>query len=836
MALFQGEEMVDVQTPDGRTLTLPRSIIPANILPQQQIAQPIPLPGVAPLEAPGLQPQELVEADLMPPTPQAQGIAEPGEPDVTPVTMMAPEVVTANPKRVAKARAAQEAQAASPQGQRAADNAQQTSGIASEANARLDASVVEGAEQDAVAHALTDRNEQIDKLFAARAAEAQKNADAEEAKMGEIVSLRKKIAGTKIDRKHDHPVLAAIGIMLAAIGRSRDGIKDGNNPAVDAFYATIDRKVQGQMADLDQMGKIYGYSKEELEMLKNKSKSRLEFHGAMIAGETDKAVRHIEELTARSASEKTRANAKIMIAQLQQRANDKSTEALWKGLEFDQKEKHQKQQIGLGYANLKESKRSNVAGEQLKREGMYFDYQQALAATKQKGDEVQYKAMLESDKEVRELGIKGADNEFLLTPAGKLKMEEAGKLEAEAAALESNPDVMARSIASDKIALMKQKAAIMRGEARSFDAVKLRNAPVATKIGEKFAAAQTMMDTVDEINMLHEQAGRGLISKSKLQEEVQAKVGLLSVAAKDAWQLGAWDKGSAALVQSIIGQDPTTEWNVGVIGSLVQRQMLKDPEGFKNRLKAVTLKLEQDVQQQIMKNSSNWDGKGALFTRKFAAEPNTPVNKASAGLTQGRSGLELEKNAEKVGTVGKTARAIGYPLSPSHAEEAENAKSVQYPGLSKEQDPEFDALLGAYKAGDAKAGDALIAKVANEAAKRPDFAIPLLHNLREHARKLYPAARAAVPRGSEVDKQMSYEENQSIGAAAQYRVNPGMFIQGVIDSVDSNGKVADEEGYRELVRAASRKDPAAAKALMDIISLSGNRKTLPPGAVFRGGK
>ena len=37
MALFQGEEMVDVTTPDGRTLTLPRSLVPQSMMPQQQL-------------------------------------------------------------------------------------------------------------------------------------------------------------------------------------------------------------------------------------------------------------------------------------------------------------------------------------------------------------------------------------------------------------------------------------------------------------------------------------------------------------------------------------------------------------------------------------------------------------------------------------------------------------------------------------------------------------------------------------------------------------------------------------------------------------------------------
>lgn len=839
MALFQGEETVDVTTPDGRTLTLPRSIVPASLLPQiaptgapagalpmnvpaQQPAQEAPAPSLpAPTEEPGT-PPNVVESPA--------SVVEMGEPETRRVTQqqLAKEQMAQKAAQV-KAAKARTAYNASPGGQRANAQAKQDEAVKNEEQAIYGVADVEAAEQATVADALQKRNEQLDTLFIKRNQEAQANLEAENAKMDEITGLRKKISGTKIDRTADHPVLLAISAALAGIGSAMNGEK------VDTYSIitnVIDRKVAAQEADLDRMGEVYGMTKEELDMLKDKSKSRLEFHNAMIAAETDKAVRHIEELTARSASEKTKANAKVLISQLQARAADKSAEAMRWGLEFDQRDKHQRAQIGLGYANLRQADKHHKDDMQLKREGMYLDYQRALAADKARGDEAMFKARMDAQGEVEKRGLKGRDNDYLLTPQGRAKMEEAARLEQEAKTLESNPDPMARSVASNKIELLKQKASVLRGDARTFDVVRARSDTQAGDMSKKYAAAQTMMDTVDEINMLYDEAGRGVITKDKLQEELQAKYGLLAVAAKDAWQLGAWDKGSAKLVSDIIGQDPSTEWNVGLLGAAWNQQAIKDPNGFKNRLKAVTTKLEQDVREQFTKNSS-WDGQGELFTRKQAKE----ISGSARDLSKAPSGIEIEKSADQAGIGAKAGRkayqAIWDINAPSHKDEAEgSASSVKYPGLSRQQEAPFEALVSAYKSGDKNAGEDVVRTVAELSAKRPDHVVPLLHNLREHAPSLYTAARAAVPKGSKVDEQMSYEEQSRIGAGVTPSESLGA---SVLSSVRRDGTVGDEEGYRELARRAGQKDPVAQKALMEVVKRSGSNKTLPAGSVFKQG-
>lgn len=813
--------MVDVTTPDGRTLTLPRSLAAMS----QQIAPAAPVGAGMPEIPGGFTAPTFGDA---PYTPERQaplpalpaGVVEMGDPEVTPVTMMPEMDVKARPAVMKKLAKQEAARAASPEGKLAVAQGQQTAATNAEAEAIASAADIEAAEQAVAADAYTERNQQIDKLFADRQVEAQRNAQAEDAKLNEVVSLRKKISGTKIDRSADHPIIAALAIALAGFGSALKG--ESGNPALEAFNKAIERKVAAQESDLDLMGKVYGMTKEELDLLKSKSKSRLEFHNAMIAGETEKAVRHLEELTARSASDKTKANAKIFIAQLQARAADKTMEATRWGLDFDQKDKHQKAQIGLGYANLKETKRSNMADEQFKREQLYADLQKALAGDKARGDEAMFKARMEASKEVRQTGLKGVDNDYLLTPEGRAKVEAAAKLELEAQQTEElhKNDPMGSSIKATRVQALRQRAAELRGDAYSFNVVQARDPNQASALSTRYAAAQTMMDTIDEIKILYDQEGRGLISKTKLQQELQAKYGLISVAAKDAWELGAWDKGSAALVGTIIGKDPTN-MDVGYVTSNIGVLIGNDPEGFKNRLDAVAVSLEQNVRQRLAKNST-WDGKGELFTRKKAMDMNAPVGKAVSDLTQKRSGVEIEKRAEGVGTVGKTARAVGYPLSPSHAEEADAAQSVKYPGLSKEQEAPYEALLAEYKAGNTKAGDQLVAEVVNIAKKRPDLAIALIHNMEEHAQSLAVAAKSALPKDSEAEKQVSFEANTKISRTP---VPPAELATIVINTMDSDGRVTADAEYRALARRAGEGDPAAKQAIADIVGAMNNKKS-----------
>ncbi len=422
MALFPGEELIPVTTPDGRTLQLPRSAVPASM----QVAASPPVsdeiagaPGAAQElpsvlggftrseENPGDQPGYGFQGPEYGTTPIQNGPDfKAGVVDIKAIQkqQLADKAkAAADAKKQAKADKAAAAYNASPEGKLANAQARQDAAQTAEQGAVLNAADLEAAEQATVANAMHDRNEILDRKYAERAAGMQEEARAQEEKLNEVTALRKKIADTKIDRSLDHPVLTAIFAGLAGLGKAMNQKAAGETmepDTLDLIYKIIDRKVNAQMADLDKMGKIYGMTKDELDLLKDKSKNRLEMYNAMIAGETDKAIRQVQEITARSASAKTKANAQVIIAQLQQRAADKTLEATRWGLDFDQKERQHKEAQATQRYGISVQKYGIDTNAQLRREELWADLQKTLAADRARGDEATMKARLEDDKEV----------------------------------------------------------------------------------------------------------------------------------------------------------------------------------------------------------------------------------------------------------------------------------------------------------------------------------------------------------------------------------------------------------------------------------------------------
>lgn len=855
MAIFQGEDLVDVTTPDGRTLKLPRSIVPASMLPQQISTLPGAIesaPATTRAMTPGLTADAISGVGELPGPDSVTGgeILDEGAtvPDMVPATPPRPDYQLgtidtealarargAQMKNEAKQNAARAAQGATPQGRQETARQAERSAAESEKQARDYAGGVEAAGLDMLADAQAQHNVDINRLLDKRDADAWAAFQQEESKRGEIEHARKAISNTKIDRKADHPILAAISIALADLGSAMKGQELGRS--LDIFWKSLDRKVAAQMADLDLMEKTYGMQKDELAALKDKSGRKLELYNIMIGGEAEKAKRHLEEIGAKSASEKVRAGVKVMLAQIDQRIAESDTKALQWGLDYDFKEKAERNQQGRFYAGLRQADRHHADDVQLKREDMYLDWQKYLGNVKAQGNEAEYKAKLEMLKDNETRGIKSVvDKMPLMTKAGRAKMDQAAQLEAEAAQLEesSKADPLTFSVkgGKDRVQLMREKAAQLRGEATLVDVVRARDPNQAGQISKKWAAAQGMMQVVDEINDLYDQAGRGYIGRDKLQQELQAKMGLLSVKAKDAWQLGAWDKGSANLVAGIIGGDPTQGWDTGNIAYNFGLQIGKDPEGFKNRLKAVTQSLEQDIENELSTNTS-WDDKGELFARKTKVDPSTPAGKASADISKGKTPVETAEGFREAGPASVVVDRFRFQSREDKARAAEEGGSLKYPGLqSGEQEQGFDKLLTSYKTGNVKDGDALVAKVTSEAVARPELAAALAHNLREHAPDLYVKMRAAVPKGSPLEGQLSYEEKTRIGAAQQ---PTPMLAQQVISTLDQAGKVTDQEGWKELSRRAATGDPEAKRAIPEIVKQSGIRK-LPAGSVFREGR
>ena len=373
---------------------------------------------------------------------------------------------------------------------------QQTSALDDQTTAVVDASNIEAAGQILIADEQAKRNAELDKLFVKRQQDAEADALAVEQKTAEYTKLRTKIGSTKVDRKADHPILAALGVALAGLGSAMKG--ESSNPALDIFWKAIDRKVAGQMEDLEQKGKALGFQREEISQLRESASNRLAMNNLMVAGEAEKAARHIEEVVSRTNSDVLKANGSKMAAEIRTRAADLTMTAVQAQMGHDQREKFQKQEMGYKYASLAENKRQHNDDMQFKREQLYADTMKAIAAEQAKGGAEAAKAYVEQRNKVEGRGIKNiATNEVLLTNKGKAMMSEADKLEAQAEAITAKGVLDPN--AQSRVQMMKDKASILRDNARVQEAVVGLESTQAGRIGSQYAAAQKVTYRAQDI-------------------------------------------------------------------------------------------------------------------------------------------------------------------------------------------------------------------------------------------------------------------------------------------------------------------------------------------------
>lgn len=836
MALFQGDELVDVTTPDGRTLKLPRSIVPASMLPQQQIA-PAPLaPDVN--GAPGaLAPAPELTA---PPTPSVTGGMLPtvedqasppagAQPDLAPVPVqsLAPGVGKGKPGDLArsnkafdKQQATQAAAANTPDAKLQAANAQTQGAYADEGDAVAQQGDIDAAGQLVVADAYKTRNENLDKLFTQRQQQATADLEAQNQKIAEMESLKKKIAGAKIDRNADHPILGIIGIALAGLGSAMQHRYDGQAPdmtALKLFYQSIDRKVAGQMADLDQQKTILGMTKDELQTLKDKASSRLALNNLLISGESERTARQIEEVAARSSSDKVKVQAAQLAAQIRQRAGEKSMEAVQAQLTFDQREKFQKQDMGYKYASLGEQKTEHADEIAVKREEIAKDLEIALAQENARSGDASMKMMFEMQKDNETRGIANvATGEPLLNKAGLDMMKQADAYDAKAAQVEAakGPMGVLTSEQQQLANALRQKAQGLRGEARIKYTFRERDPVQAGKVSDQYNAGQQIVSLVDDIKQMYDDKGRSFASTDEKRAAIQAKVTELTMQLKTAWQLGVLSKQDLNTISQATGGDPTG-YDAGVVMHKLGLDLGQDPEAFKGRLDTLADDTEKAVWGKLKADQYDGPSEG-LFHRKTAPE-NSTARKAIRTLEQEKTPLETEQSIRDSGkgVLGKVrtgAQAVFYLTTPNHeADKAQQEGSITHPGLTDNQAKALDTLLSSYQSGNKRDGDLLVQQVINT---RPGLAISLMHSLRDEAPDLYAKARQSVSKP--VADQLDYEEQSQIGASL---MPTSILVQQVLTNP------GDEKGTKELVRRATTgKDKEAQAALKDIVmSKNGKR-------------
>lgn len=863
MALFQGEELVDVTTPDGRSLKLPRSVASAlQGVTQQNLGQGPTPPITTPLAAPVIPvslpttetaPQQseagvfsgsMTPVDVTQPPPALPGGVVQSSPDYKPQLPDAYKKAQATagkgPAPVKPVKAPAPVSPTDKLRQTGIGGAleQQTSALSDQSTAAVDAANIAAAGQVLIADEQAKRNAEIDKLFVKRQQDAEADMRAVEQKTAEFNKLRTKIGSTKIDRTADHPILGAIGMILAGLGTAMK--KESVNPAIDLFWKSIDRKVAGQMNDLEQKGKVLGFQREEISMLRESASNRLAMNNLMVAGEAEKAARHIEEMVSRTNSDTLKANGAATAAEIRARAADLTMTAVQAQMGHDQREKFQKQEMGYKFSALNENKRQHNDEMQFKREQLYADTMKALAAEQAKGGADAAKAYVEQRNKVESRGIKNiSTNEVLLTIKGKAMMSEADKLEAQAEALVSkgvlDPNAQAR------VQMMQDKAAILRDNARVNEAVIGRDPSQAGKLGEKYAAAQTVTDLATDIQNLYDTHDRSYFETTEGQAAIQAKTTELTMALKNAWGLGVLSKQDTNLVERATGGDPTRGWEVGNVMHVLGVGVGTDPNAFKKRLDSIAKGVREGVAYEIKTNSVNYDSKDPEELFVIKKKPGkSEVLDAVKTIEQERTPGEAADAVRNESTATTVANRVRNNIFSSGKDErlnaAENSGSWKHPGLSEKQGQALDTMLKSY----AKGGDA--AKQAAEQlalqaqSKRQDVALGTMRALREAAPDLYAKVRRNV--SPDVEKALDIDEAPPV-AKMKPIVDVGANVARNLAKTEVLSKtptidlakqavIGRADSFEELSRRAGAGDQEARAALDGVIKLRDRRAPQPP--------
>lgn len=436
MAMF-GDAMTDVITPDGRRLTVP----------QQFAAQ---YPDLRP--APPLGQETSGPAPIGPPAAPAWGPSDTGalaaqtpSPDVTSSPVTSPAQVPqpgppASPQgpTTGPAQAMPDDNASAPPVTSRQLAGMGPAGVANLENRALDQGAAatrqlgqaQADEATRVGNQMAAADAHATQLLEQRRQQAEANMKAMEMRTNAYLQSAQKIADTKIDRSVDHPVLAAIAVALGALGSAMK--KEGTNPALDALYKAIDRKVDGQVQDLNLKRAGLADQRDALGMQRQQGMDKLTEMDTYRVGYLEQAKRQIETIKAQSQSSIVKANADIALADISQKQAGVTgtAQARWQAQSNTEQaaraaaaQHASTMALTLRGQNL-EQKRFEVGLDEKKRERDMLDAEKKAALEEK---------MRENKAKAGEMAVLDpATGDPMLTPAGLDKMASADSLEAQA--------------------------------------------------------------------------------------------------------------------------------------------------------------------------------------------------------------------------------------------------------------------------------------------------------------------------------------------------------------------------------------------------------------------
>ncbi len=839
MPLFQGEGLVDVPLPGGGTVKLPASVVKSLAMPPQEqpdiVSNPTdpdvntatpgvfltpsaPLPDVA--QAAPVAPDAPLPTQTTPDYPAAivpkGGTLAQGRKIYDQQQVAAQKQVLKQQAAQAKKQAAYEA---SPAGQRDKALQSQLEGQNKKIEANENAAHIDAAAALMIAGA---KEEGEAKMRAAEEESAKVRADrdaAREKKLGALVDTRVQLENTKIDRGIDHPILAAISLALAGLGSAMKG--ESENPALKVLWAAIDRKVAGQMADLEQRGKLYGMQKDELAEFDKNFSDKIAMKDYLTGIEATRTARKIDLIASQSASEKIKAEAGKISAQYYADGAALTAAAIDKQLDYDQRGQQHRESIGLGYSQLKENKRQFNETMLWNREKEAAERLAALAAARKTGGDAAMKELHEAMGETDKRGVRSVanpDGGFLLTKEGKDAVAVADQMDAEAKKIRSIVGPLSPEQEA-KATMLEQKAKEVRTSAQALYAVRFNTPEIAGKFTEKYGATQSFISIADEIKDLYDApgGGRALFNKGPQQQELDTKMAGLGLKIKTLAQLGAYDKGLAALLDRMLGKDITKEEDAGNIAHMLGIKFKDDPEGFKKRLDALADDFEKDIRNELAPRGLAKDQE--LFFRRKKPENNVSIKAGTEARTEMSPGEDARKvdneswfTRNVYDAPGNAVSAVKSAFTGDPYESAAQGReqragdnsSLKYPYLSEKQGAAFDTWQREIESGDPdrikQAKTQLVAFATTGPAEQQ---IAALKAIRGYMPDIYDQVKSKLPTKGRVAEQVARDDKPLLSG-------PPVNFDGTSTAEVARQALTDSKAFYELARRTKKGDQQAA--------------------------
>ncbi len=649
-------------------------------------------------------------------------------------------------------------------------------------------------------------------------------------KSRELAAIKQKIADTKIDRKADHPIMSLIFAAITGIGMAVDGKGSQENPALKIMWAGIDRKVAGQMAELEKTGKVYGMTQDELDRLRKVSGDKEAARQILLAGQAGRVASMVKQIGMKTENQltlaglaKIEAEALAKEAVFYENATNKATETdlARKKQAEDTRQSDRSAYLTQRGQNMTDARaKDSNALEILK---MNRQDEKDRATLRASASESEQRRMDKEEENIRELGISNVDGSgALLQPEGVSLMKQADELEKKAAAADATFTDQGKA-AGD---MYRKKATTLRVEAGSLKNIAVGRDPTQSgKLSSQYAGSQQVVTLANDIVRMYDQqdGGKAYYKTTAGQAAIQAKSTELMMALKNAWQLGVLSKPDMGAIDRGTGGDPT-KWDASTVMRELGIEVGLDPEAFKARLATIKDGVKKTTYNEMRVNGRYRGSVKDLFHEEAPPaktwtqvstdnilEEQTPREKAD-GESQGI----IRDVSDKVASV--------LPRSVRADNEAERKGDAltkdtgsRYTHLTAAQEKLTKGLIEGYDAGDPAAGDKLLEQATGSKHGRQHLATATLEALRLDAPDLYAKALSSMPITSPVRIRFQAEDAQNgynpsgVAQEAEFKRMP-------VFELGTNA-IKDDRAFAALSAKAAAGDKDAKAALPGVTAL-----------------